>query len=60
MTNTIYMKDTKKFWRTCEKARSTLDKQRANASYSVRAKTAQKLRSDVKSLKSGRVVSSKP
>lgn len=60
MTKVTYIKDTKKFWQAREKARSTLDKERANVSYTEKVKTAQKLRSDADFVKSGRVVSSKP
>jgi hypothetical protein len=59
MTNIPYMKDTTKFWQAREKARATLDKQRANSSHTKKVKTAQKLHSDAVFLKSGRVISSK-
>ena len=60
MPKTRYMKDTRKFWQAREEARSALDKERANAPYTTKVKTAQKLRSDADFLKSGRVGSSKP
>lgn len=60
MSNTNYMKDTRKFWQAREKARVTLDAKRANVSYAEKAKIAEKLRSDARFLKSGKIVSPKP
>jgi hypothetical protein len=60
MKNTAYTKDTKRFWQAREKARSALDKKRANASFSSKVKIAAKLRSDAAFLKSGKIVTSKP
>lgn len=57
MTTINYMKDTKKFWKAREKARASLDKRRASASYSEKVKSATKLRLDADYLKSGKVVS---
>ena len=59
MTNVSYIKDTKKFWRVREKARTALDKERANATNTVKVKIAEKMRSDANFLKSGQIVSSK-
>lgn len=59
MATTHYLKDTKAFWRSREKARKILDKKRANASYSEKIAISSKLRADTEYLKSGRVVSSK-
>jgi len=60
MTNTPYMKDTKKFWQAREQSRSTLDKKRSSASLSEKMGISEKLRSDASFLKSGRIVSSQP
>ena len=59
MSKVHYIRDTKKFWQTRDKARSILDGKRANSSYTEKAKIAEKLRLDAKFLKSGVVVSSK-
>ena len=59
MTKTTYTKNTREFWQACEKARSALDKERANASFAEKVKVSEKLRSDAAFLKSGRIVSSK-
>ena len=59
MTRISYIRDTKKFWQAREKARTALDKKRANASYAIKVQTAEKLSSDADFLKSGRIVSSK-
>lgn len=60
MSNANYMKDTRKFWQAREKARVTLDTKRANVSYAEKAEIAEKLRSDARFLKSGKIVSPKP
>lgn len=60
MTKVNYLKDTKRFWQTREKARRNLDAKRASVSYSEKVTTASKLRSDARFLKSGRIISSKP
>jgi len=60
MSETSYMKDTKKFWQACDKSRSALDKKRANASFTSKVKIVEKLRSDAAFLKSGKIVSPKP
>jgi len=60
MTNISYIRDTKKFWQTREKARTALDKERASVSYAAKVKIAEKIRSDANFLKNGRIVSSKP
>lgn len=60
MTKTTYMKNTRKLWQTREKARSVLDRKRANASPAEKIKVTEKLRADAAFLKSGRTVSSKP
>lgn len=59
MSNVNYLKDTKKFWQTREKARRNLDTKRASVSFSKKATIAGKLRSDARFLKSGRIISSK-
>ena len=59
MTNTPYMKDTKKFWQAREQSRSVLDRKRSNASLSEKITISEKLRSDASFLKSGRMASSK-
>ena len=59
MTNINYIKDTKKFWQTREKARRNLDAKRASVSYSEKIIIADKLRSDARLLKNGRITSSK-
>jgi len=59
MTNTSYTKDTKGFWQTREKARSTLDKKRASASLTEKERILENLRADAAFLKSGRMVSAK-
>jgi len=56
MTNTNYMKDTKKFWQTREKARSALDKKRASVPLTEKVKSLESLQSDASFLKSGRRV----
>ena len=53
------MKDTKKFWQAREKARSALDKKRANVSLVEKEKVLENLRADADFLKSGRMVLSK-
>lgn len=60
MTKISYMRDIEEFWKERDKARSALDKKRANVSYPEKVKIARKLRSDADFLKSGRIVSSKP
>ena len=60
MTKDNYLKDTKGFWRTREKARKNLDAKRASTSYSKKVAIAGKLRSDARFLKGGRIISSKP
>jgi len=60
MTKVNYMKDTKGFWQTREKARKNLDAKRASASYSEKIIIADKLHSDARLLKSGRIISPKP
>lgn len=59
MVNIHYMKNTKKFWQASEKARSALDKKRANVSLAEKEKVLENLRADANFLKSGRMVSSK-
>lgn len=59
MTNTSYMKDTKKFWQTRKKARSALDKKRASVSLAEKERVLENLRADASFLKSGRMVSAK-
>jgi len=59
MTNTSYMKDTKNFWQTRKKARSALDKKRANVSLAEKERVLENLRADASFLKSGRIASSK-
>lgn len=59
MTETNYVKNTRKFWQAREKARSALDRKRANASFDEKVKVSEKLHSDATFLKSGRIVSSK-
>lgn len=59
MTKVDYLKDTKKFWQTREKARRNLDAKRAGVSFGKKATIAEKLRSDARFLKSGRIISSK-
>jgi len=59
MSSSHYMKDTKKFWQTRNKSRTALDKKRVSASFSQKAKIAEKIRSDAKLLKSGVTVSPK-
>ena len=59
MTKVNYLKDTKRFWQTREKARKNLDTKRTSASYSEKVTIADKLRSDARFLKSGRIISSK-
>jgi len=59
MTNTSYIKDTKRFWQTREKARSALDKKRANVSLAEKERVSENLRADAAFLKSGRMVSAK-
>ncbi len=59
MTKDNYLKDTKRFWQTREKARKNLDTKRASASYSEKVAIAGKLHSDAKFLKSGHIISSK-
>ena len=59
MTKVNYLKDTKRFWQTHEKARRNLDAKRASVSYSEKLTIASKLRSDARFLKSGRIISSK-
>lgn len=53
----LFMKDTKEFWQTRREARATLDKKRANASFSEKVEVAEKLDADASFLKSGQVVS---
>jgi len=53
------MKNTKRFWQARKKARSALDKKRANVSFAEKEKTLENLRADANFLKSGRMVSSK-
>ncbi len=60
MTKITYLKNTKEFWQAREKARSALDKKRANASFAEKVKVSETLRSDAIFLKSNRIVSSKP
>lgn len=58
MTKVNYIRDTKKFWQARERARTALDKKRADNPYTVKTEIAQKLRADAAFLKSGRIVSS--
>lgn len=60
MTKTNYMKDTRKFWQARKKARSVLDRKRANVPFTEKVKVSEKLQSDTTFLKSGRIISSKP
>jgi len=59
MSQTIYIKDTKRFWQERKQARAALDKKRANAPYTEKVKVIENLRSDIDSLRRDRVVSSK-
>jgi len=59
MTKVNYLKDTKGFWQAREKARKNLDAKRADVSYSEKVNIADKLRSDARFLKSGRIASCK-
>jgi hypothetical protein len=59
MEKVKYIKDTKKFWETRDKARKRLDNKRASASYSEKTVIAHRLREDMTLLKKGRVVSPK-
>jgi hypothetical protein len=59
MNNIHYIKDTKKLWQAREKARSALDKKRANVSLAEKEKVLENLRADADFLKSGRIVPSK-
>jgi len=59
MTNGNYIQDTRKFWEERRKARKNLDRKRADASYSEKVTIAEKLRSDMVFLKSGRIINSK-
>ena len=56
MTNINYLKDTKGFWQTREKARKNLDVKRASASYSKKIAITDKLHADAKFLKGGRII----
>ena len=59
MAKITYLKNIKEFWQAREKARSALDKKRANASFAEKVKVSETLRSDATFLKSNRIVSSK-
>jgi hypothetical protein len=54
-----YLKDTKKYWQAREQARIALDSKRAKASPMTKARVAEHLASDIRFLKTGRVVSTK-
>jgi hypothetical protein len=53
-----YIKDTKKYWQVREKSRITLDLKRSSASPSDKARETKNIASDVRFLKTGRVISS--
>ena len=59
MSKSHYIRDTKKFWRKRNESRVAFDKKRTQASFSQKAKIAEKLRSDAEFLRSGVPVSSK-
>jgi len=59
MNNIRYMKDSRKFWQTRQKARKNLDTRRANMPLSEKIAILEKLQADTAFLKSGRTVSSK-
>jgi len=54
-----YIKDTNKYWQAREQSRIALDSKRARAPLSEKRKMAGHIASDVRFLKTGRVISSK-
>ncbi|OGO32693.1 MAG: hypothetical protein A2Z29_04975 [Chloroflexi bacterium RBG_16_56_11] len=60
MRKKFYIKDTEKFWRKREKARSALDRKRAGASLVEKVEIAEKLRADAAFLKGGKIITTKP
>jgi len=60
MKKTHYLKDTERFWKKRTKARASLDRERANASFSKKIEITEKLRKDALFIKTGKEVSVKP
>ena len=56
MSKEYYLKDTREFWRIRKASRASLDNERANVSFDEKAKTAEKLHSDMTFLKSGKII----
>ena len=59
MNNIHYIRDTKKFWQIREHSRIALDKRRANAPLSEKTRVSERLLSDARFMKTGRIISPK-